>query len=62
MDELSKKDKEDAEDSEERKTFFKTLIIMNFQNNVMCYTLTNIVSIDEKINDVNKYDVNINKS
>ena len=48
MDELSKKYKEDAEDSEERKTIFKTLMKMNSQNNVIRYTLKNIMSIDEK--------------
>ena len=45
---LSKKYKEDAEYSEERKTLFKYLIKINFQKNVIRYTLTNIMSIDEK--------------
>ena len=34
---------------------------MYFQNKVIWYTLTNIISIDEKINKSNKDDVNINK-
>ena len=44
MDELSNKDKEDAEYSEERKTLFKTLIKMHFQKNFIWYTLTNIMT------------------
>ena len=43
MDELSNKDKEYAEDSEEKKTLFKTLMKKNFQNNVIRYTLANIM-------------------
>ena len=35
---------------------------MDFQNNAIRYTLTNIISIDEKINEAQKDDVNINKS
>ena len=62
MDKLSNRGKEDAEDSEERKTLFKTLMKINFQNNIIQYTLTNIISIDEKINEAHKHDVNINKS
>ena len=62
MDELSNKDKEDAEDSEERKTLFKTLMKMHFQNNIIRYTLTNMIPIDENINEAKKNDVNINKS
>ena len=48
MDELSNKDKEEAKYSEERETLFKTLRKINFQNNVIWYILTNIVSIDKK--------------
>ena len=48
MDELSNEDKEDAEYSEERKTLFKNLMKMIFQKNIIRYTLTNIMSIDEK--------------
>ena len=44
MDELSNKDKEDAEYSEEIKTLFKTLIKMHFQKNFIWYTLTNIMT------------------
>ena len=62
MDESSNKDKEYAEDSEERKTLFKTLIKIHFQNNSIWYTLTNMMSINGKINQAKKYDVNINKS
>ena len=62
MDKLSNKDKENAEDSEESNTHFKTLIKMNFQNNAIRYILTNIMTIDGKINESNKDDVNISKS
>ena len=48
MDVLSNEDKEDAEDSEERKTFFKTLMKIHSRKNVVQYTLTNIMPIDEK--------------
>ena len=50
------------EDSEERRTLFKALMKIHFQNNIIRYTLTNIMSIDEKINEAKKYDMNINKS
>ena len=50
MDEQSNKDKDYAEDSEERKTLFKTLIKIHFQNNSIWYTLTNMMSINGKIN------------
>ena len=48
MDVLSNEEKEDAEDSEERKTFFKTLMKIHSRKNVVQYTLTNIMPIDEK--------------
>ena len=35
---------------------------MHFQKNVIWYTLTNIMSIDEKTNKAQKDDMNINKS
>ena len=35
---------------------------MHLINNVICYTLTNIMIIDEKINAVKKNEVNINKA
>ena len=35
---------------------------MNFQKNIIQYTLKNIMSIDEKINEAQKDEVNINKS
>ena len=47
IDELSNKDTEDVEDSEERKIIFKTLMKMYNQNNVIRYTLANIFSIDK---------------
>ena len=50
------------EESEERKTLFRFLIKINFQNNAIRYTLTNVMSIDEKINEAYKDDVNINIS
>ena len=50
MDEWSNEDKEDADDSEAGRTLFRTLAKMNFQNNIIRYILTNIISIDEKIN------------
>ena len=62
MDELSNKDKEEAEDSEERKTLSITLMKIHFQKNIIRYTLSNIMSIDEKNNEAQKYDVNIDKS
>ena len=34
---------------------------MNFQMNAIRYKLTNILSIDEKVNEANKDDENINK-
>ena len=34
---------------------------MHFQKNIIRYTLTNIISIDENINEAQKDDVNINK-
>ena len=48
MDELSNKYKEDVEYSEERNTLFNNLMKIHFQNNVIRYTLKNIMSIDEK--------------
>ena len=45
-----------------RKTVFRTLIKMHLQNNVIQYTLTNIMSISEKINEAQKDDVNMIKS
>ena len=62
MYELSNKYKEDAEYSEEKKILFKTLMKTNFQKNIIRYTLTNRMSIDEKIDEAQKDDVNINKS
>ena len=35
---------------------------MHYQNNVIQYTLTNIMSISEKINEAQKDDVNMIKS
>ena len=48
MDELSNKDKEYAEYSKERNTIIKTLMKINSKKNVIHYTLTNMMSIDEK--------------
>ena len=62
MDKLYKKYKEDAKDSEERKTLVKTLIKMYFQNNAIRCILTNIISIGEITNEAKKYDLNINKT
>ena len=59
MDELSNEDKEDAEG---RKTLFKNLMKINFQKNTIRYIFTNIMSIDEKINEAHKDEVNIKKS
>ena len=49
MDVLSNEEKEDAEDSEERNTLFKTLMKIHFQNSVIRCTLKNIMAIDEKL-------------
>ena len=43
------------------KTLFKTLMIMHFQKYVIRYTLTNIMSIDESINEAQEDNVNISK-
>ena len=48
MNELSNKDKEDAKYSEKRKKLIKTLMEVHFQNNVIRFTLTNILTVDEK--------------
>ena len=62
MDKSSNKDKKETEDLEERWKRFKILMKMHSQNNVIWYTLTNIMSIDEKINETKEDDVNISKS
>ena len=59
MDELPNKDQEDAEDSEKIKTPIKKLMKLHFQKNVICYTLVNILYIDEKINKEKNHDVKI---
>ena len=56
---MSNKDNEDTEYSEERNTIIKTLMNFHFQNNAIGYTLKNILSIDEKIIESNKYGVRI---
>ena len=55
------KTKEMRNIKKERKTRLKTLKKIHSQNNVIRHTLKNIMSIDEKINQAKKYDVNINK-
>ena len=50
MGELSNKYKGDAEYPEEKKTLIKNLAKMNYQKNVIQYTFTNIIYIDERIN------------
>ena len=35
---------------------------INFQNNIIRYTLANIMPADEKLDEANKNDVNMNKS
>ena len=62
MYELSHEDKKDSEGSEESNTHFKAFMKINFQNNIIWYTLTNIMVVDEKINEAKKYGVTINKS
>ena len=62
MYELSHEDKKDSEGSEESNTHFKAFMKINFQNNFIWYTLTNIMLVDEKINESQKQGVNINKS
>ena len=47
MDESPNKNKEDAEYSEEIKILIKILIILNFQNNIIRFKLTNIVSFEK---------------
>ena len=48
MDEISNKYNKYAEYSEESRTLIKDLMKMYFKNNFIRYTLTNIMSIDEK--------------
>ena len=48
MDELSNEDNEDAEDLEESKTIYRTLMKIHFKKNIIRCTLKNIMSIDEK--------------
>ena len=45
--------------SEEMRVLIKTLMKPHFERNVISYTFTNIIYIDEKINKANKYDINI---
>ena len=47
MNESSHKEKYDEENSEERRTYL-FLMKKNFQNNVIWYTLKNIIYIDKK--------------
>ena len=48
MDELSDKDKDDSQYSEGRKTLIKTLLKFRFQNNFICFTLTNLLPVNGK--------------
>ena len=48
MDKFYNRNKEDAEDSEERKTLVKNLMKSYFKKNFICYTLKNIIYIDKK--------------
>ena len=49
MDESSNKGKEYSECLDERKTLIKILIKFHFQKNGISFTLTNILSFDEKL-------------
>ena len=59
MDELSSKDKEYAGYSEERNTLVKNFMKLHLQKNVIYFTLTNILSFDEKNIEAKKDDVKI---
>ena len=48
--------------SRRKKDYFQDLNEMNFQKNTIWYKMTNVMSIDEKTNKAQKYDVNMNKS
>ena len=47
--------------SRRKKDYFQDLNEMNFQKNTIWYKMTNVMSIDEKTNKAQKYDVNMNK-
>ena len=47
MEDLSKKDKKHAKDSEETKIPTKILMMLHLQNNVIRFTLTNIFSFEK---------------
>ena len=62
MDESSNKDKEDAEYSEEIKTLVKNLMNFHSQKNIIRFTFKNVLSFNEKVNEVKKDYVKVRTS